>query len=307
MHSLSNENDGIEAQEREQGKMDLNAVGIVGAGQMGGGIAQLVANTVPHVVLYDLEHAILEKALEQITRNLNKAVKREQLTDWVREKTLKNIKITTKFEELIHCDLIIEAVPEKEEIKIDIFEGLDEFCHHDTLFASNTSSLPITRLASAVTHPERFIGLHFMNPAPLMPLVEIVRGWQTSDETFDKAKLFVERLGKQTIVSRDYPGFVVNRILLPMINEAVFTLTEGIATPKEIDKAMKLGAGHPMGPLALADMIGLDVCLDVMEILYTEFSDSKYRPAPLLRKYVEADWLGKKTGKGFYEYRKNKS
>jgi len=287
--------------------MDLNAVGIVGAGQMGRGIAQLVANAVPDVVLYDLEPAILEKALEQITRNLNKAVKRGQLTDWVREKTLKTIKTTTKFEELIHCDLIIEAVPEKEEIKIDIFEGLDEFCHHDTLFASNTSSLPITRLASTVTHPERFIGLHFMNPAPLMPLVEIVRGWQTSDETFDKAKQFVERLGKQVIVSKDYPGFIVNRILVPMINEAVFALTEGVATAKEIDSAIKLGAGHPMGPLALADMIGLDVCLDVMEILYTEFSDSKYRPAPLLRKYVEADWLGRKTGKGFYEYGKNKS
>ncbi len=287
--------------------MDFNAVGIVGAGQMGRGIAQLVANTVPHVVLYDLEYSILEKALEQITRNLNKAVKREKLTEWVREKTLKSIKITTKFEELIHCDLIIEAVPEKEEIKIDIFEGLDEFCHHDTLFASNTSSLPITRLASTVTHPERFIGLHFMNPAPLMPLVEIVRGWQTSDETFDKAKQFVERLGKQVIVSKDYPGFIVNRILVPMINEAVFALTEGVATAKEIDSAMRLGAGHPMGPLELADMIGLDVCLDVMEILYTEFSDSKYRPAPLLRKYVEADWLGKKTGKGFYEYGQNKS
>jgi len=287
--------------------MDLNAVGIVGAGQMGRGIAQLVANSVQHVVLYDLEHSILEKALEHITRSLNKAVKREKLTDWVREKTLKNIKTTTKFEELIHCNLIIEAVPEKEEIKIDIFEGLDEFCPHDTLFASNTSSLPITRLASTVTHPGRFIGLHFMNPAPVMPLVEVVRGWQTSDETFDKTRQFIERLGKQVIVSKDYPGFIVNRILLPMINEAVFTLTEGIATAKEIDSAMKLGAGHPMGPLALADMIGLDVCLDVMEILYSEFSDSKYRPAPLLRKYVEADWLGRKTGKGFYEYGKNKS
>ena len=283
--------------------MDLSIVGVVGAGQMGRGIAQLVATGGPHVILYDLDHHALEKAMDQITRGLNKAVKRGKLTEWVREKTLKNIKASTKFEDLADSDLVIEAVPEKEEMKIEVFEGLDEICPDDTLFATNTSSLPITRLASVTDRPERFIGLHFMNPVTAMPLVEIIRGWKTSDETFHEAKTFVEKLGKKTIVSKDYPGFIVNRILMPMINEAVFAFAEGIGTAEEIDNAMRLGGGHPMGPLALADLIGLDVCLDVMEILYTEFSDSKYRPAPLLRKYVEADFLGRKTGRGFYHYR----
>ncbi|MFQ5598409.1 MAG: 3-hydroxyacyl-CoA dehydrogenase family protein [Nitrospiria bacterium] len=283
--------------------MHFDIVGVIGAGQMGRGIAQVVATAGFDVVLYDLEYPVLNQALEHITRNLNKAVKRGKLTSWVREKTFKNLQISTKFEDLSQSDLIIEAAPEKEEIKIEIFEGLDEICANETVFATNTSSLPITRLASTITAPERFIGLHFMNPAPIMPLVEIVRGWQTTDATFQQSKLFVEKLGKTVVESKDYPGFIVNRILMPMINEAVFALTEGVASAKDIDDAIKLGGAHPMGPLALADMIGLDICLDIMEILYAEFSDSKYRPAPLLRKYVEADRLGRKTGSGFYKYR----
>jgi len=284
--------------------MGFKIVGVVGAGQMGRGIAQVVANAGTDVILYDLEHHELEKAIDEITKRLNQAVEKGKLTDWVREKTLKNLKISNRFEELGTCDLVIEAVPEKEEIKMEVFEGLDDICKEGTLYATNTSSLPVTRLASTIHRPDRFIGLHFMNPVPLMPLVEIVRAWQTSDETFAQAKQFVEKLGKTVVVSKDYPGFIVNRIIMPMINEAVVALTEGVASAEDIDLAVKLGGNHPMGPLALADMIGLDVCLDVMEILYAEFSDSKYRPSPLLRKYVEADWLGRKTGRGFYLYPK---
>ncbi len=282
--------------------MDFSLVGVVGAGQMGRGIAQVVATAGFRVVLYDFDGHVLEDAQELITEGLNKAIKKEILTEWVREKTLKNIKSTPKFEDLGPCDLIIEAVPEKEEMKLEVFEGLDELCGKDTIFATNTSSLPVTRLASSTDRPEQFIGIHFMNPVPLMPLVELMRGWRTSDETFERVQKFIKKLGKTAIVSKDYPGFIVNRILMPMINEAVFVLTEGVGSAENIDLAMTLGAGHPMGPLALADMIGLDVCLDVMEILYSEFGDSKYRPAPLLRKYVEADMLGRKTGKGFFEY-----
>ncbi len=282
--------------------MDFSRIGVLGVGQMGRGIAQVVASSGLHVVMYDLDPHVIEEAQEEITESLNKAVKKGALTEWVREKTLKNIKATGKFEDLGLCDLVIEAVPEKEEIKLEVFEGLEEICPKETVFASNTSSLPITRMASTTDRPEQFIGLHFMNPAPLMELVEVTRGWQTSDETFQKAQHFVKKLGKTMVVSKDYPGFIVNRVLMPMINEAIFALIEGIGTAEEIDTAMKLGGGFPMGPLALADMIGLDVCLDVMEIIHSEFGDSKYRPAPLLRKYVEADMLGKKTGKGFYSY-----
>jgi 3-hydroxybutyryl-CoA dehydrogenase len=282
--------------------MEFNAVGVVGAGQMGRGITQVVSAAGPHVLLYDLDYKILENAIDQITQKLNEAVKKEKLTEWVREKILKNIKVTTRLEELAHCDLIVEAAPEKEEIKMEIFELLDEICPKETLFATNTSSLSITRLASITQRPEQFIGIHFMNPPSAIKLVELVRGWRTSDETFTQAKNFVEKLGKTVIVSKDFPGFIINRILVPMINEAILVLAEGVGTVEAIDTAMTVGTHHPMGPLALADLIGLDTCLDIMEVLYTEFGDSKYRPAPLLRKYVEADLLGQKTGKGFYTY-----
>ena len=282
--------------------MEFNVVGIVGAGQMGRGITQVVSAAGPHVLLYDLDYKILENAIDQITQKLNEAVKKGKLTEWVREKTLKNIKVTTRLEDCAHCDLVIEAAPEKEEIKMEIFEVLDEVCPKETLFATNTSSLSITRLASITGRSDRFIGLHFMNPVPAIKLVEIVRGWLTSDETFSQAKNFVEKLGKTVVVSKDFPGFIVNRLLMPMINEATFALMEGVGTVEAIDAAMTLGTLLPMGPLALADLIGLDTCLDIMEVLYTEFGDSKYRPSPLLRKYVEADLLGRKTGKGFYTY-----
>lgn len=282
--------------------MEFNVVGIVGAGQMGQGITQVVSAAGPHVLLYDLDYKILEKAIDQITQKLNEAVKKGKLTEWVREKTLKNIKVTTRLEDFAHCDLIVEAAPEKEEIKMEIFEVLDEVCRKEALFATNTSSLSITRLASITSRSDRFIGLHFMNPVPAIKLVEVIRGWLTSDETFEQAKNFVEKLGKTVVVSKDFPGFIVNRLLMPMINEATFALMEGVGTVEAIDTAMTLGTLHPMGPLALADLIGLDTCLDIMEVLYTEFGDSKYRPSPLLRKYVEADLLGRKTGKGFYTY-----
>ena len=283
--------------------MELNIIGIVGAGQMGSGITQVVSAGSYHVLLYDLEPKVLEAAVERITEGLNNAVKRGKLTEWVREKTLKNIKLTTRLEDMAHCHMIIEAAPEREEIKMETFELLDSICPKEVIFATNTSSISITRLASVTQRPDKFIGLHFMNPAPIINLVEIVRGWRTSDETFLTAKQFVEKLGKTVVVSKDFPGFIVNRILMPMINEAIFAVMEGVGTPQEIDTAMTTGVRHPMGPLALADLIGLDTCLDIMEVLYTEFGDSKYRPAPLLRKYVEAGLLGRKSGRGFYFYK----
>ncbi|MEK7286591.1 MAG: 3-hydroxyacyl-CoA dehydrogenase NAD-binding domain-containing protein [Nitrospirota bacterium] len=282
--------------------MSIDTVGVVGAGQMGRGITQILSTTGMHVVLFDLYQKTLDEAVEEITRRLNEAIQNKELTEWVREKILKNIKTTTRPEDLSSAEIIIEAVPEKEEIKADVFEMLDELCSEETLFGTATSSLSITRMASMVRSPERFIGIHFIHPAYVIPIVEIVRGFHTSDETFSKTKQFVERLGKVVIVSKDFPGFIVNRILLPMINEAIFAVMDQVASIEAIDHAMKLGVGFPAGPLRMADYIGLDTCLDIMEILYTEFGDSKYRPAPLLRKYVEANLLGQKTGKGFYNY-----
>jgi len=284
--------------------MGINIVGIVGAGQMGRGIAQVVSSAGLHTLLHDLDYKVLEEASNKIGQRLDHAVQQGKLTEWVKEKTLKNIKISTRPEDLSVCDLLIESVPEKEEFKIEVFEMFDEICEDETIFASNTSSLSITRLASVTERPDRFIGIHFLNPATTTKVVEIIRGIPTSDATFQKSKDFVERLGKKVVLSKDSPGFIVNRILLPMINEAIFAVMEGVGTAEQIDTIFSSGCGHPMGPLALADLIGLDVCLDVMEILYTEFCDSKYRPAPLLRKYVEAGFFGRKTGQGFYTYKK---
>jgi len=282
--------------------MAMDVAGIVGAGQMGRGITQILSTSGVRVVLFDIYAKTLEEAVGEITMRLNESVRRKDLTEWVRDKTLKNIKTTTRPEDLSGMDIIFEAVPEKEEIKSDVLEMLDEICSEETLFATVTSSLSITRMASLVCKPERFIGTRFTHPAYVFSLVEVIRGFQTSDETFAKTKQFMEKLGKTVIVSKDFPGFIVNRLVLPMINEAVFSLMDGVASVETIDAATRMGTGLPMGPFRMADIMGLDTCLDIMEILYTEFGDSKYRPAPLLRKYVEAGLLGQKSGKGFYDY-----
>ncbi len=282
--------------------METSFVGVVGAGQIGRGVAQAVSAVAPHVILCDINDAVLEEAVEQITWRLNEAVAAGSMTEWVKEKTLKNLRLTTHLEDLSRCDIVFEFVPEKEEVKFDLFEALDEICAKETLFASGTSSMSITRLASVTERPEQFLGVQFLYPVQERNLVEIVPGWRTSEATFTQVRGFIERLGKHVIVSKDTPGFVTNRILMPMINEAIFALMEGVGSAETIDRAMTLGALHPIGPLALADRIGLDTCLDVMEILFTEFGDSKYRPAPLLRRYVEAEMLGQKTGRGFYLY-----
>jgi len=282
--------------------MTISGLGIVGGGQMGQGIAQLAAGAGLEVRVVEANRDLLQRALEGVARNLDKLVQRGRLPQEKKAEILKRVKGYQGLEELAGTEIIIEAVSEAEPLKLEIFRRLDSVVPPQTILASNTSSIPITRLASATRRPEKVIGIHFMNPAPVMELVEIVCGLKTSPETFQKAQELAKSLGKTVVEVKDYPGFIVNRLLMPMLNEAMYVLMEGTATREAIDKAMTLGTHQPMGPLALADFIGLDTCLSILETLHKEFGDARYRPCPLLRRYVEAGWLGKKSGKGFYTY-----
>jgi 3-hydroxybutyryl-CoA dehydrogenase len=281
----------------------IRKLGVVGAGQMGSGIAHVCALAGISVMLNDISPPRLKEALATINGNMARQVARKRITEEDKQTALKRISTTESYDGLSDCDLVIEAATEKEDIKRKIFAELCPALKPDAIVATNTSSISITRLASSTDRPEKFIGIHFMNPVPLMELVELIRGIATADGTFETAKEFVGKLGKTAAVSEDFPAFIVNRILLPMINEAIYTLYEGVGNVEAIDTAMKLGAHHPMGPLELADFIGLDTCLSVMQVLHEGLADTKYRPCPLLVKYVEAGWLGKKAGRGFYDYR----
>ncbi|MBA4174137.1 MAG: 3-hydroxybutyryl-CoA dehydrogenase [Hyphomicrobium sp.] len=284
----------------------IKKVGIIGAGQMGNGIAHVVALAGYDVLINDIKKEAVEKAIATIDKNMTRQVSKGIIMESAKGPALKRISYASSFEGLGDCDLVIEAATEDEVLKRRIFIDLCPKLKKGAILASNTSSISITRLASTTDRAEDFIGMHFMNPVPLMELVELIRGIATEDDTFAIARTFVDSLGKKTAVSEDFPAFIVNRILLPMINEAVYTLYEGVGTVEAIDKALKLGANHPMGPLELADFIGLDTCLSVMQVLYEGLADSKYRPCPLLVKYVEAGWLGRKTQRGFYDYRGEK-
>ncbi len=286
--------------------VNIQTVGVVGAGQMGNGIAHVCALAGFSVLLNDLAPERIKAALATINGNMARQVGKKLITEDDRKAALARIKPAEKYDDLVGCDLVIETATEKEEVKRRIFTDLCASLKPDAMIATNTSSLSITRLASSTDRPERFIGIHFMNPVPLMELVEIIRGIATDDATFESSKEFVAKLGRTIAVSEDFPAFIVNRILLPMINEAIYTLYEGVGNVEAIDTAMRLGAHHPMGPLELADFIGLDTCLSVMQVLHEGLADTKYRPCPLLVKYVEAGWLGRKTQRGFYDYRGEK-
>ncbi len=283
--------------------MSINKIGVIGAGQMGTGIAQVCALAGIDIALNDLSEDRIVAGLSTVASNLARQVERQQIEPSAREAALNRIKSASSYEALADCDLIIEAASENEDVKRKIFSKLCPSLGPETMLATNTSSISITRLASVTDRPERFIGIHFMNPVPRMQLVEVIRGIVTENATFEAAKELILRLGKTFTVSEDFPAFIVNRILLPMINEAIYTLYEGVGSVEAIDTAMRLGANHPMGPLQLADFIGLDIVLSVMQVLHEGLADSKYRPCPLLVKYVEAGWLGRKTQRGFYDYR----
>jgi 3-hydroxybutyryl-CoA dehydrogenase len=281
----------------------IRTIGVIGAGQMGGGIAHVAAMAGYGVKLYDISSDRIESGIATISGNLARQVSSGKLEEPLRQKALAAIAPAAELQDLADCDLVIEAASEDETIKRKIYAQLCPLLNPEAILATNTSSISITRLAAQTDRPERFIGIHFMNPVPVMKLVELVRGIATEDSTFESARDFINSLDKTITVAEDFPAFIVNRILLPMINEAIYTLYEGVGSVEAIDTAMKLGANHPMGPLQLADFIGLDTCLSIMQVLYDGLADSKYRPCPLLVKYVEAGWLGRKAGRGFYDYR----
>jgi 3-hydroxybutyryl-CoA dehydrogenase len=284
----------------EERNLAVEKIQVIGAGQMGSGIAQVAAQAGLAVHLADVDEATLGKGLETIEKNLSRSVEKERISREEMDEALARIESGTEY--AADVDLAVEAVVEVAEVKAEVFRALDQRLGEEAILASNTSSISITELAATTGRPERFIGMHFFNPVPLMQLVEIVRGLQTADETFGAAHELAERLGKEPVEVNDFPGFVSNRVLLPMINEAIYCVMEGVAGPEEVDTVMKLGMNHPMGPLALADLIGLDTCLHIMEVLHEGFGDTKYRPCPLLKRYVAAGRLGRKSGKGFYEY-----
>jgi 3-hydroxybutyryl-CoA dehydrogenase len=283
--------------------VSIQTVGIIGAGQMGSGIAQVSAQAGLSVRLHDVSADRIAAGLATINGNFARLVTKGTMTEAERQAALARISAAADYSDFSECDLVIEAATENEEVKRKIFSSVSKALSPKTMLATNTSSISITRLAAATDRPDRFIGIHFMNPVPKMQLVELIRGIATEDPTFEAARVYIEKLGKTITVAEDFPAFIVNRILLPMINEAIYTLYEGVGSVEAIDTAMRLGANHPMGPLQLADFIGLDTCLSVMQVLHEGLADSKYRPCPLLVKYVEAGWLGRKVGRGFYDYR----
>ena len=283
--------------------MSIKTFGVIGAGQMGNGIAQVAAMSGLNVIMNDIKEEFVERGLATITKILSRNVDKGKMTDDEKNAVLGRIKTSVSLKDMAPADFVIEAAVENEALKFQIFKDLDEICESGMILATNTSSIPIGRIAGQTRRPEKVIGMHFMNPVPVMKLVEVIPGIATSEETLKVTWELAEKFGKTPAKANDYPGFIANRILLPMINEAVYCLYHNVGTREDIDTVMKLGMNHPMGPLTLADLIGLDTCLAVMETLYDGFKDSKYRPCPLLRKYVEAGWLGRKTGKGFYEYK----
>jgi len=282
--------------------MEIRKIGVIGAGQMGSGIAQVAAQSGYEVVLMDVEELSLKKGIEAIRRSLDRFLRKEKITPEEAEKALARIRTTLNPADFADCDLVVEAIVENESVKGKLFQTLDKVVKPEAVFASNTSSIPITKLASYTSRPERFIGMHFMNPVPLMKLVEVIRGYKTTDEVTKLVMQAAQKMGKEPVEVNDYPGFVSNRVLIPMLNEAIQAVMEGVATPEAIDTVMKLGMNHPMGPLTLADFIGLDTVLAIMEVLHEGFGDSKYRPSPLLKKMVQAGLLGRKSGQGFYKY-----